>query len=99
YVRALFEGLRTAIKNEAPIHWEPVLELAEWVLQRPLDEPKDEIYRSKDPSWSWTRGSIANVLKKGCYAKSHGITFQYRGRIRECISNLEKNPDPDDEKQ
>src|SRR5699024_2783559 len=99
YVRALFEGLRTAIKNEAPIHWEPVLELAEWVLQRPLDEPKDEIYRSKDPSWSWTRGSIANVLKKGCYAKSHGILFQYRGRVWDCLAILVEDPDPDDEKQ
>ena len=66
FVRFFFSGLATALKEHRPFTWEPVLSLAQWVL----DQPREIAGRrtglmETDESWQWTRGAIADVLDSG----------------------------------
>ena len=97
YVRSLFEGLRSALENSEAIEWEPVLELAEWVLQQPTkSSSNDDGYESKDPNWSWTRKTIARVLELGCGRTTSGLSFSFRDRVWSCIEILTEDPNPDE---
>ncbi len=58
--------MQQAIKDAKPIELRPVLELAQWVLGRPIDE-KFELGvddRFIDQGWQWTRDTIATIVEE-----------------------------------
>jgi len=98
YVRALFSGLRDAIKAERAFPWAPVLELCQWVVDqgpdtggsrrpRPLDD-------DRDPSWGWARKAIADLLEAGFEKAPLKLPFELRQAAWAVLRPLTEDPDP-----
>lgn len=65
YVRALLWGLQEAVdKQKSTFDWGPVLKLASWVVEQPVDH-NEGIGFDRDPGWTWTRKEIADLLRSG----------------------------------
>ena len=98
YVRALISGLSDAVREGKQITWEPVLNLSQWVLDQPIEIPgrekTDRRFDEGDPDWSWTRKSIARLLRDGCERVPAHIPFESRRLVWELISQLTNDADP-----
>lgn len=93
YVRSLLRGLQEALKEGNGYDWSGVLRLSAWVLAQP-DPPHDGQDRDRDPDWSWTRGTIADLLDVGLPSTQHPIPFDLREGVWAQLSQLLEDPDP-----
>lgn len=99
YVRALFSGLETALRQGGEFPWEEPLALASWVVRQPF-EPDEEVEdRDKDPGWRWSRREIASAIRTGLTEKVNRIPFELRNLVWGIIERLttDPNPSPDHE--
>jgi hypothetical protein len=98
YVRALISGLSDAVKENKQITWKPVLDLCRWVLGQQIEIPgrtkADRRFDEGDPDWSWTRKSIAHLLRDGCAQSTVQIPIGSRTLVWELISTLTNDLDP-----
>jgi hypothetical protein len=103
FVRFFFSGLATALKEHRPFTWDPVLSLAQWVL----DQPREIAGRrtglmEAEESWQWTRGAIADLLDSGLNQRdakegelpTSPIPFAERERVWAIIEPVTHDPDP-----
>lgn len=102
FVRFFFSGLEAALRERRAFTWEPVLDLAHWVLTQPREIPgrKTGIMEA-DESWQWTRGAIASLLEHGLNQRTKEdqppaapLPFTERDRIWAVIEPLTHDPDP-----
>jgi hypothetical protein len=93
YVRSLLRGLQDALKEGKAFDWSPVLRLSAWVLAQ-ADPPHDGRDRDRDPDWSWTRGTIADLLDVGLPSSQHSIPFELRDAVWAQLAQLLEDPDP-----
>lgn len=95
YVRAFFSGLREATAKGRPFSWAKVLDLASWVLRQPRNFPgphRQDLDR--DPDWSWTRKTIADLLAEGLKAGPSEIPVALRTEVWTLLTGLTEDPDP-----
>ena len=66
YVRCFFGGMHAALKQGLTWDWQPVLELALWVVsqQREIEGRKGGMMVA-DPDWGWTRDAVIDLLSVG----------------------------------
>ncbi len=93
YVRSLLRGLQDALKEGTGFDWSPVLPLSAWVLAQ-ADPHHDGKDRDRDPDWSWTRGSIADLLDAGLADNQHPIPLDLRNAVWAQLAQLLEDPDP-----
>lgn len=93
YVRSLLRGLQDALKEGNGFDWSPVLRLSAWVLAQ-ADPSHDGQDRDRDPDWSWTRGTIADLLDVGLPSTEHPIPFDLREEVWAQLARLLEDPDP-----
>lgn len=93
YVRSLLRGLQDALKEGNGFDWSQGLRLSAWVLAQ-ADPPHDGQDRDRDPDWSWTRGTIADLLDVGLPSTQHPIPFDLRDAVWAQLAQLLEDPDP-----
>lgn len=72
YVRRFLDAMHDAVKSGKDIEIGPVLELCQWVVERPVEEQPtsgDADQRMVDKGWRWTRDKIADLIETICNAK------------------------------
>ena len=105
FVRFLFSGLETAMKEGKTFAWEPLLLLAQWVVAQPREIPgRKKALMEADESWQWTRGAIANLLEDGFREPRDqeppdkrtqpAIPIALRERVWAVLEPLTNDPDP-----
>jgi hypothetical protein len=101
YVRGLFAGFTSALKNGVQFGWKPVLELATWVSNQPrgIDGRKGGIFRN-DPDWGWTRDAIIDLLNAGFEGGEERLPHEHRELVWTALAPLTDDPFPsqDDER-
>ena len=98
YIRSYYSGLREAIEKGLAISWEPVLDLATWIINQPPGERKDNPFQ-EDNDWASTRNAIADLItcalnKATGHKKEHQIGIEHRDKIWAIIAALTTDPDP-----
>ncbi|WP_433970222.1 hypothetical protein [Tunturiibacter gelidiferens] len=66
YVRAALQGFREATRNQSTLAWRPLLALAEWICEQPLDvaaETNEGYWDAPDSGWHPTRFAIIDILE------------------------------------
>jgi hypothetical protein len=96
YVRALVSGLRDGHKAKRFFSWESVLRLCQWVLAQEREIPgRDESqFDEVDPSWSWTRRAIGDLLTAGFDSAEGDIPIALREAAWAILEPLTEDPDP-----
>ena len=97
YVRWVIMGFADIVMQKGRIdHWNPVLALAEWVVNQP-DVPvpqNDNPWAAFDAGWAAARQSIAHLLHNGMAHEETGLSPELRGRVWTILEILFKDPDP-----
>ena len=89
YVRAALQGFREATGNEISLAWKPLLELAEWICEQPVDfviEVDGSQWHPADANWHPTRFAIVDILEGGL--KKDLLPFEARRTIWKIIDTL-----------
>lgn len=94
YVRSLLAGLSTAAQKSTPFPWAPVLDLGEWVAERPRSAGDDGDDRQGDPHWGWARKELASLLSRGLGEGDAELPFESRERVWSLLAVLAEDPDP-----
>lgn len=95
YVRAILSGLRDAVKDGRILKWSSVISLCLWAVDQPREMPTHTTpYADRDPSWGWTRKSIADLLSAGFDAGEAEIPFECRSSIWAVIKPITDDPEP-----
>jgi hypothetical protein len=111
YVRFFFTAFTSAIKQDKaqqkieadPIverheriyPWQPALELAEWITNRPREIPgrKGSLFIT-DPDWGWTRDAIIDLLTEGFDANRGTLHYEFRELVWRVLLPLTNDPIP-----
>jgi hypothetical protein len=99
YVRALLDGFRNARRANKSFDWDQVLSLALWVVEQPVpasDVDDSQAYDDADPSWRWSRKSLADLVTSGFHGEGK-FPFVERERIWTIIEKLSDDPNPSPE--
>jgi hypothetical protein len=95
YVRALFGGLRDALRKKSSFPWSQVINLARWVVSQPREiEGRKPSGWDKDPHWGWCRGALAALLEAGFGEGEGAIPFSQRTEVWMVLQPLAEDPDP-----
>lgn len=99
YVRALFSGFETALRQSAAFSWEGPLRLANGVANQQFEPDVEVDDRDRDPGWRWCRRQIASLIRSGLTEKANRIPFHLRDLVWVSIERLtgDPNPSPDHE--
>jgi hypothetical protein len=95
YIRGLFQGFRDNLTNLDHHSWSEIIDLSEWVLSQENDvEVERDIDSGEDPSWSWCRKTMANLLNEG-FKKGEGqIPITLKDNVWSLVKVLTEDPDP-----
>ena len=100
YVHWLFWGLAEALKADRSFQWEPVLDLAGWVVTQPREIPgRVAEYSDRDPGWVWTRSAIAGLLEDSFRSDKVGVPYSLRAAAWRIVETLAEDPDPSPEEE
>jgi hypothetical protein len=97
YVRSLFTGLESALRDGGSIDWAQSLSLAEYVVSQPFEPDEEVPDRDRDPGWRWCRREVASLLRTGFSDRADRIPHVYRERAWSVIERLLHNPNPSPE--
>jgi hypothetical protein len=102
YLRAVFEGLREAVRHERAFNWEAVLEAGQWVVAQaiPTDDDRGGSFDA-DSDLRPTRRALAALLVQGLHDGPLEVPIQHRAAVCEVLMRLceDPNPTPDYEAQ
>ncbi len=100
YVRGFVEGLGQAIKNKVKSGWEPVLDLACWVVaQAKMIPGRTGGDIDQDLDWGWTRRALARLLNLGFSKGEHELPLALRAKVWQILEPLTDDPDPTPERE
>jgi hypothetical protein len=92
YVRAVLNGLEAAIREGGRFDWEPVVDLAAWVLQQePVLEPIRDHW-GEDRGWEWSRGAVIRLVRAGLGQPGAAPPNGLSGRLWALIEALANDP-------
>lgn len=95
YVRNLLSGLRDAVRKGRPFAWEPVLDLAQWVVEQNRGAPEVSAGSAdRDPGWGWSRKAVADLLSTGLDDGPAEMPFRLRQRVWAVLRPLTDDPNP-----
>lgn len=94
YVRAVLAGLDSALREKRAFEWGPVLELGQWIAERPIEHPEPRWDGWKDPGWSWARGTLTRLLTLGL-REAGGPPPTARPLVWEIVEALNRGPRPE----
>jgi len=93
-VRAVLAGLDSALREKRAFEWGPVLELGQWVAQRPIERPEPRWDGWKDPGWGWARGTLTRLLTLGL-REAGGPPPTARQVVWGLVEALNRDPRPE----
>jgi hypothetical protein len=95
YVRAVLSGLHEALRQKGVVAWPTVLRLCKWVVDQPseLTATRGRI-TEQDPDWTWTKGSIENLIEEGLKSETASIPFEFRREVWDLLLPLTQDPHP-----
>lgn len=98
YTRAFFAGVTSALKNGVKLDWEPILELATWVVTQPrgIAGRKGGLMIA-DPDWGWTRDSIIDLLNAAFEGGEERLPYEHRSLAWGALAPLTDDPFPSPE--
>lgn len=102
YVRGLLHGIREAIEKKGKrIDWGAVIELMSLTVKRTDKVEREWSNEESDPSWEWTRKTIADVLYAGLQskAKKAGIPIGLRKQVWGVLKPLTDDRSPTPERE
>jgi hypothetical protein len=96
YVRAFLGGVHSALRAKTTFDWQPVLELAAWVVQRPREIPgREGELMVTDPDWGWTRDAILDLLTAGFDLDLPGhLPYVSHPMVWRVLQPLTEDPNP-----
>jgi hypothetical protein len=94
YVRGLFSGLESALREGVTFPWAGPLALALAVMEYPFEPDIEVPDRDRDPGWRWCRGQIGSLLRSGLADKPNRVPFDLRSTTWEVIGRLTEDPNP-----
>lgn len=96
YVRGILSGFEGAAREKRAFPWQPVIDLASWATAEPLEiQGRESGYLlDADPSWSWARKQIAELLSVGFDEGPCEIPFQLRPKVWNILKQLTEDPEP-----
>lgn len=89
YVRAALQGFREATRKEIALAWKPLIEVAEWICEQPVDfalKVDESQWHAPDADWHPTRLAIVDILEDGL--KKDLLPFSERTTIWKIIDAL-----------
>jgi hypothetical protein len=98
YVRCFFGGMNAALKQGLTWDWQPVLELALWVVSQPREiEGRKGGMMVADPDWGWTRDAVIDLLSAGFEAvknqpPDYRLPYGHRPLVWEVLRPLTEDP-------
>lgn len=95
YVNAILDAFRTAGGNGVVFSWEPVLNLAGWVVAQGSKVPNlEKDVGSSESDWTGPRGTIAHLLDVGLKEGPSEILFELRELVWSVLEPLLEDRDP-----
>lgn len=97
YLQWMMHGFEKAVGEEKPFDWPALLEVLEWIVDRPREIAggRGDEYADLDPGWVWTRKAIAGLLERGVSAASASrLSLDERERIWRIIERIASDPEP-----
>jgi hypothetical protein len=92
YSRHLFQALESALRADRAIEsWEPILELAEFVVAQPVAEGAEPSF-DDDHDYQPSRRALAHLLHTALAKQA--VPFAYRERVWTLIEVFAHDPDP-----
>ncbi len=92
FVRSLFNGLERAARHGKRFDWNPLLELASWVLaQEPVERRDLDPFR-EEAEWEWCRAAWARLLQPGLARAELAPPISVRQHIWPLIEGLRDDP-------
>jgi hypothetical protein len=91
FIRAFISQITQAVKAGKEIELTSMIELCEWVVKRPVDEPSSLRRWAEgrvDEGWQWTRDEIARFIHEVCAAQNDGKPRFPMDRFRQRIWQL-----------
>ncbi len=101
FVRSVLTGYRDSIRQDKRFNWEPILELCEVILAKPIeikDRTPSEPF-GDDPDWNWCRNTVAELLKEGLLQNPGMIPTILREKTWSLIEILTNDTDPTPERE
>ncbi|MCH8040028.1 MAG: hypothetical protein IH977_06755 [Nitrospinae bacterium] len=99
-VRGLLDGILEA-KKENLFEWQPVLDLCQWVVNKPVSiEGRQVKRREADPDWGWSRQTIGRLISSGLKEGNNPLPFDLRREVWAILSILTEDftsPGPEKE--
>ena len=92
FVRALFNGLERAARHGKRFAWEPLLELASWVLSQEPVERRDLDPFREETEWEWSRSAWARLLQAGLARADLAPPTALREQVWLLIEGLSDDP-------
>lgn len=98
YLRSFFGGMNAALKQGLTWDWQPVLELALWVVSQPREiEGRKGGMMVADPDWGWTRDAVIDLLSAGFEAvknqpPDYRLPYGNRPLVWEVLRPLTEDP-------
>jgi hypothetical protein len=97
YVRSIFSGLESALRDGGSIDWDQSLTLAEYVVSQPFEPDEEVPDLDRDPGWRWCRREVASFMRAGFSDRPNRIPFIQRQRAWSVIERLLHDPNPSPE--
>jgi hypothetical protein len=94
YVRSIFSGLESALRDGGSIDWDQSLTLAEYVVSQPFEPDEEVPDLERDPGWGWCRREVASLMRTGFSDRANRIPFMQRERAWSVIERLLYDPNP-----
>jgi hypothetical protein len=93
YLRSYFYGLREASEKKRAIAWQPVLDLATWIVSQTRDAPIVDTNHpfDDDQGWVGARSAIADLLNQ---ALNNTMPVVHRDAAWRIIAVLAEDPEP-----
>ncbi len=91
YVRGVMGGLWKAVNEKRAFPWASVLDLAQWAVARPIEEPEPP-RRWEDPGWGSTRGTLTRLLGEAIGQRPSPLRAELKDSVWALLERLCSDP-------
>ena len=94
YIYQLISGMREAVREDADVSWDALIELSEWVMLQESVISRNDSSRMDGIHWSECRKSIVQLLQSAFASKTCSPPFLLRQRVWRLIDAALRDPKP-----